>query len=84
MKSQEEIDREWAELETESEEAKNESEGFDFAENMLVMICAGIGFIVGVFIGAFVLKESSYAMWIGAILGGGIGKLIQKMKNKKK
>ena len=84
MKSQEEIDREWAELETESEEAKNESEGFDFAENKLIMIFAGIGFIIGVVIGAFVLKESPYAMWIGAILGGVVGKLVQKAKDKRK
>ena len=84
MKSQEEIDREWAELETEKELAKEEAEGFDFAENLTVMICAGVGFVAGVLVGAFVLGESPYAMWIGAVVGGGIGKLIQNAKKKRK
>ena len=84
MKSQEEIDREWAMLETEKETEQAETEGFDFSENLLVMVCAGIGFVVGVIVGAFVLKESPYAMWVGAIVGGGIGKLIQKLKDKRK
>lgn len=84
MKSQEEIDREWAELETESEQQKAEAEGFDFDENKLVLICACIGFVIGVAVGAFILENSNYAMWVGAIAGGGIGKLIQKLKDKKK